>query len=177
MTSLQRAAAQSKKLETTKKGGAFESSFASGLDLSEFDSSTTSCTRMSAAAELLQIKALEAQQAAREEQEEIRIHNLAKIKGQELTAASTSLVLTLPRHEAPHESQSATTIMEEANMSATLIHLHGEDINGAHHKAKLGRKGKLSLEKSMRRNRLSHKQQSSGGTKKGAMKKSRRSKY
>jgi hypothetical protein len=44
----------------------------------------------------------------------------------------------------PHESQSATTIMEEANMSTTLIHLHGEDINGAHHKAKLvGRKGKL----------------------------------
>mmetsp|Transcript_18574 Transcript_18574/g.33644 ORF Transcript_18574/g.33644 Transcript_18574/m.33644 type:complete len:177 (+) Transcript_18574:95-625(+) len=176
MTSLQRAAAPSKKLETTKKG-AFESSFAAGLDLSEFDSSTTTCTRMSAAAELLQIKALEAQQAAREEHEEIRIQKLAKIKGQELTDAASTLVLTPPRHEAPHESQSATTIMEEANMSATLIHLHREDINGAHHKAKLGRKGKMSLEKSMRRNRLSHMQQSSGGTKKGAMKKSRRSKY
>lgn len=170
MTSLQQAAAQGKTLKTTKKG-AFESSFASGLDLSEFEHSATTTLILrtsSAAAELLQIKALEAQQAAREEEKEVKLLRLAKTKGQELTAASTNNVA---QHvPAPHKSSSApTSVMDHANMSATLVHLHGEDINGAHHKAKLG----TSVKKSMRR----RKEKQSNGTKRGAMKKSRRSKY
>ena len=180
MTSLQRAAAQCKKLETTKKG-AFESSFASGLDFSECDSTTASTsTRTSAAAELLEIKAREAQQAAREEQKDVRLLNLAKARGQErLTANST--VFQVPTHAAPsHESHSsATSVMEHANMSATLFHLHHEDVNGAHHKAKLGKHKSMKAKSTMRRNRPSNKQSksSSGGTKMGAMKKQRRSKY
>lgn len=69
--------------------GAFESSFAEGLDISEFNSSTIREPATSAAAELLCVKALEkeqrAQEAAAEEQLQTTIKNKVSALEQALT--------------------------------------------------------------------------------------------
>jgi len=168
MTSVQRAT-RVPKMETKK--GAFESSFAAGLDLSEFGGESTA-NHASAAAELLCVKAEEAQRAAREEQEEARLQNLAKERGQHLQHAQSDVAVR--RHAAPQDSHSATDLMENANIGATLVHMHGNDVNGAHHKAKTQKKGKRKLEKAMNGKRPMS-QVVKG--KKGAVKKSKRSKY
>jgi hypothetical protein len=54
--------------ETSK--GEFESCFAGGLDISEFDNTTTKKPAKSAAAELLRVKALEKEQREKEQAEE-----------------------------------------------------------------------------------------------------------
>jgi hypothetical protein len=69
MTSLQRVS-RTGKLEA--KSGAFESSFAAGLDLLEFG--LTSKRQESAAAELLRVKMEESRQASQEEREESHRH-------------------------------------------------------------------------------------------------------
>ena len=168
MTSLQRAV-QTQKPETKK--GAFESSFAAGLDLTEFGCDCASSNHhTSAAAELLRVKAQEAQRAAQEEEKEVRILELAKQRGRELqTDPAESTVVQ--RHAAPQDSHSATDLMENANISATLVHMHGDDANGAHHKAKLRRNKRRHVEKSMRPMNAAVK------GKKGAVKKSKRSKH
>ena len=177
MTSSLQRAVQTGNLEVKK--GAFESSFAAGLDLSEFggsiSSTTARYTHASAAAELLSVKAREAQRAAHEEREETRIQVLAKTRGQQLQTSQSEEVM-VPRHAAPHESHSATDLMENANVCATLVHMHGDDINGAHHKAKIQRKGNRSLDKAMRRKRPAPKS-GKGGKTKGVVKRSRGFKY
>ena len=98
MTSLQRAS-RTGKLEA--KSGAFESSFAAGLDLSEFG--LPSKRQESAAAELLCVKMEESRQASQEEREETWIQEVAKAKGKELQ----SVVLEeygSRRHAAPQAS-------------------------------------------------------------------------
>ena len=167
MTSLQRAS-QASKLETSK--GAFENSFAAGLDLSEFGVPSNN-TQPSAAAELLRVKAQQAQQAALEDNEEVRIQGLAKARAQHLQAAiaedlTESSTHQHGRHAAPHESQRATDLMEATNLSATLIHMHGQDVQqGGHHKQKLSHK----------RTRRDRKTRKSGGAK--AVKRSIRCKH
>jgi hypothetical protein len=79
MTSLQRVS-RTGKLEA--KSGTFESSFAAGLDLSEFG--LPSKRQESAAAELLHIKMEESCQALQEEGEEAWIQEVAKAKGKKL---------------------------------------------------------------------------------------------
>jgi len=79
MTSLQRAS-RTGKLEA--KSGAFQSSFAAGLDLSEFG--LPSKRQESAAAELLHVKMEESRQESQEEREERWIQEVAKAKGKEL---------------------------------------------------------------------------------------------
>jgi len=98
MTSLQRAS-RTGKLEA--KSGAFESSFAAGLDLSEFG--LPSKRQESAAAELLRVKMEDSRQASQEEREERWIQEVAKAKGKELP----SVVLEeygSRRHAAPQAS-------------------------------------------------------------------------
>ena len=73
MTSLQRVS-RTGKLEA--KSGAFESSFAAGLDLSEFG--LPSKRQESAAAELLRVKMEDSRQASQEEREETWIQEVAK---------------------------------------------------------------------------------------------------
>jgi hypothetical protein len=64
------------------KSGMFESSFAAGLDLSEFGLPLK--RQESAAAELLCVKMEESHEASQEEQEETWIQEVAKAKGKEL---------------------------------------------------------------------------------------------
>jgi hypothetical protein len=181
MTSLQRASCTGK-LEAEK--GTFESSFAAGLDLSEFGLSSKK--QQSAAAELLRIKAEQAHQDTNEEREERWIHKVAKARGKQLLQAavvhnySNDEFGSCRQHAAPPplESQqhSATDLMDKTDIGATLVYMHGEDANGAHHKAKSKTKGKRSLEKSLRRKSTSSTREK-GVKKRPAVKKLTRSKY
>lgn len=137
-TSLQRAAAQSSRcLEA--KDGAFESSFAAGLDLSEFGLASSSVsdsnseqTTISAAAELLRVKTLESKQAAQEQKEEEWIQQVAIARGKELQAECEFRALSEPKPQfapSPHVSQlkNATDLMVSANVGDALVHMHGQD--------------------------------------------------
>lgn len=170
MTSLQRASCTGK-LEAEK--GTFESSFAAGLDLSEFGLSSKK--QQSAAAELLRIKAEQAHQATNEEREERWIQELAKARGKQLQAVHSE-AFGSRRHANPLESHSATDLMDNTDIGATLLYMHGEDANGGHHKAKSKTKGKRSLEKSLRRKSTSSTREK-GVKKRPAVKKLTRSKY
>lgn len=177
-SSLQRAVQQS------QQRGAFESSFASGLDLSEFGgSSSTTTHHKSAAAQLLELKRREAQVAARQEQEEVRLQSLARAKARQLQASCQQGEVAEPiRHAAPSQTapnkNSATDVMEKANISATLVHLHGTDVNGAHHKAKKQLKKNRQRGSSLMRGKQSTPSRADKGRKKmSAVKRSKRSKY
>jgi hypothetical protein len=187
MTSLQRLSRKGGTLEV--KNGAFESSFATGLDLSEFVGVVVCSSKKqqrSAAAELLRIKAEQAHQDTNEEREERWIHKVAKARGKQLLQAavvhnySNDEFGSCRQHAAPppleSQQQSATDLMDKTDIGATLVYMHGEDANGVHHKAKYKTKGtKRSLEKSLRRKGTSTKEK--GVKKQPAVKTSTRSKY
>lgn len=171
------------------KNGAFESSFATGLDLSEFGSDVLVCSskkqQRSAAAELLRVKAEQAHQDTNDEREERWIHNVAKARGKQLLQAavvhnySNDEFGSCQQHAAPpqeSQQQKATDLMDKTDIGATLVYIHGEDANGVHHKAKYKTKGtKRSLEKSLRLKGTSTKEK--GVNKRPAVKKPTRSKY
>jgi hypothetical protein len=160
LTSLQRAAASevSAPKSTTKSSnnGAFEACFASGLDLSEFDSNPTlqvQAARPSASAELLRVKALEMQQKERDQREEERMQEIVKNRVIDLEKSLDK--------KKENKSDFGADLFVDA-----LVSMHGNDYVVSSHK-----KRKLLAKKS----RPSSHQQKSPKT--IAVKKSRRKKY
>jgi hypothetical protein len=90
LTSLQRAVAESQQQtgtgSTSGKKGCFESCFASGLDLSEFatSNSTPPPSKISAASELLKVKAREREEQEKEQLEEERMQMLVQQRAVQL---------------------------------------------------------------------------------------------
>lgn len=174
MSSLQRASQKGRPLEVKK--GAFESCFASGLDLTEFSSASPS--RGSAAAELLRSNAQRRDQAYREEREDAYLHTIAKAKAEELQdkkrREAGPVFLAAPSTSTEERS---TAIGADAVFS-TLVHTHGEDESGG---AKVFRKrqGQKRIAGSHRPSRgiATCTGKKTTAAKKIAAKKSRRSKH
>jgi hypothetical protein len=158
-SSLQRAAAKGRASETKPaseptKEGAFESCFASGLDLSEFSSGGTQSqlSRPSAAAELLRVKQEEIKQKEQEEEEETRMGLLVKNRVSQLEESIEKKKL------GGHSSENMVV--------NALINMHGNDDAASKDKIrKATKKTKASSRPSPR------------PQKSKAVKKSRRSKY
>jgi hypothetical protein len=158
-SSLQRAAAKSstatKPVSQPTKKGAFESCFASGLDLSEFSSGGTQSqsSRPSAAAELLRVKQEEIKQKEREEEEETRMEVLVKNRVSQLEESIEKKKLGAHRSE---------------NMVVNaLVNMHGNDDVVSKHKTR----------KAMKKTKSSSRPAPPQPQKSKAIKKSRRSKY
>lgn len=175
-------------------GGAFESCFADGLDLSEFCSSSSSSQRdgitaapaashgraaagtlrqRSAAAELMHIKAMEAERAAREEREELLLAQCAAQRAREESerlASSSLLMAERNRTDADAATNSCGEKQRKSNESrqgsgteffgggedgifSALVQMHGDDENGAN-REQTGSSGKNKRMVSWRRNEI-----------------------
>jgi restriction endonuclease Mrr len=95
--------------ETSK--GEFESCFAGGLDISEFDNTTTKKPAKSAAAELLRVKALEKEQREKEQAEE-----------EQLEIAIQKRVSTLEQALLAKQKTNSGSVVADA-----LVKMHGHD--------------------------------------------------
>jgi hypothetical protein len=160
-SSLQRAVAKARASPTTMtkpasqstKKGAFESCFASGLDLSEFSSGVTQSqsSRPSAAAELLRVKREEIKQKEREEEEEARMELLVKNRVSQLEES-------IEKKKLGHCSENMVV--------NALINMHGNDAAASKHK----------IRKAMKKRKASSRP-APQPQKSIAVRKSRRSKY
>lgn len=160
-SSLQRAAAKARASSTVTKPasqptmkGAFESCFASGLDLSEFSSGDTQSqpSRPSAAAELLLVKQEEIKQKEREEEEEKKMEVLVKNRVSQLEESIEKKKL------GGHHSENMVV--------NALINMHGNDDAAS----------KYKIRKAMKKTKASSRP-APQPQKSKAVRKSRRSKY
>lgn len=164
MTSLQRAVAAATSAENTAKasfktgGGQFENSFAAGLDLSEFGSTSSSTQpRICAAEQLLQVKKQERLQREENAKEDRRMEEIVQRR-------IAGIENTLRRTKAANDSNVVVN---------ALVQMHGTDTDDL----RVNRKTKKMMKKARAQQRAANSPAPSIRSGSKVHKKSRRSKY
>jgi hypothetical protein len=106
---------------TSSRTGGFESCFAQGLDLSEFQSRAgSSATPTSASAALLSIKASESLKKQENEKEEIRMKEILQKR---LVAVNASL----ERGDEPSKATKQGFLQVKGGLAGAIVCMHGND--------------------------------------------------
>ena len=115
--------------------GQFENCFASGLDLSEFDSKsreTNASTKTSASKALLIVKATEKQHIQQQEEDDERLEDMVKRRVENLTSSTSAhgvdkVVEGVARAARPDMSYDSTIKLQAGGMVEALFGMHSMD--------------------------------------------------
>lgn len=113
--------------QISTKNGAFESSFAGGLDLSEFGATAFSASSASAA--LLKVKVMEAQERQKEEIAESQMQSIVQSRVKEINESKGPTRDDIRHVAKPSTSNDSTSLLAARGslVNAALIHVHADE--------------------------------------------------